>query len=581
MRRSVKLTIAVAAALALVAGFYRWPIASARVGAEFNRAMPPIGLHWRGPERVTLTLLPWPTLRVVGVDLLEADGRSLLTAPTARFPLSLVGLLRGGFVPTGAILESPTALLDLDAAPALAEERAVADDSGEASVGAWSSVRLRGGVLHVVSASRHLDSLIENLEGGFDWRRADSPLRFRLAGAWRGQSVSINGRIDNPRDLLRDRASGVGLMIASPSFSLSADGQWSGDGSPGFAGRLSLDIRSLAAATRLLGGEPSPFPLGDAFTLSGNAQSVGGALTLSAAKLTAASQQFDGALTLDRQNGRYAISGTLAADKLDLEALTGPPPDLLTYAGEWSDQPFTFAPPRDIDLDLRLSATRLEWRGHGVDDAAGSLMCKAGRCSAALLEAAAYQGALKGELSVARVARGLEAQATLSLTDADLGAAFTEFGWSGYHGRGDVEATLKSTGFAASDSILSLSGQASATLKAGAVDGVSVEEAMRRSLRRPVDVARDLANGATRFSLAKVRLSLAGGVATIDEGHIEGPGSAIEVSGTIDIADRTVEARAYAAQSDAQGAPSPDAARLTIMLFGPWSALNVTTSSGD
>jgi AsmA protein len=580
MRLSVKLTIALAAGLALLAGFYRWPIASTRVDAEFNRATPPIGLHWRGPARATLTLLPWPTLRVVGVDLLEADGRSLLAAPTGRFPLSLAGLLHGRFAPTGAMLDSPTALFDLDAAPALAEERAVAADTGEESVGAWSSVRLHGGVLRVVSASRHLDTLIENLEGALAWRRADSPLRFALTGAWRGQSVSINGRVDSPRDALHNRATGVGVSIVSTPFALAANGQWGGEGAPGFVGRLSIDIRSLAAATRLLGGEASPFPLGDAFMLSGDVQSAGDALTLSKAKVTATGQQLNGALTLDRRDGRYAISGTLAADKLDLAALAGPQPDPLTSAGEWSDQPFAFAPPRDIDLDLRLSATRLAWRDHGVDDAAGSLMCRLGRCTAALLEASAYQGALKGELRLARVARGLEAQATLSLTDADLGAAFTDFGWSGYHGHGDVEATLKSTGFAASDSVLSLSGEASATLKAGAVDGVSVEEAMRRSLRRPVDVARDLGNGATRFSLAKLRLSLAAGSATIEEGHVEGPGSTIDLSGTIDIAARTIEARALATQSDAQGAPSPNAAQLTIMLFGPWSAPNVATSPG-
>ena len=41
------------------------------------------------------------------------------------------------------------------------------------------------------------------------------------------------------------------------------------------------------------------------------------------------------------------------------------------------------------------------------------------------------------------------------------------------------------------------------------------------------------------------------------------------------------ETRALAVQADAQGRPSPDAARLSISLFGPWSALNVTTSPGD
>jgi uncharacterized protein involved in outer membrane biogenesis len=207
-------------------------------------------------------------------------------------------------------------------------------------------------------------------------------------------------------------------------------------------------------------------------------------------------------------------------------------------------------------------------------------MCKTGNCSATLLEATAYGGTAKGKMSLARGARGLTAQATLSLADVDLGAASAEFGWTGFHGRGDLDANLRTIGFAASDSVLTLAGQANATLAAGSFDGFSVEEALRRGQRRPIDVARDLADGATHFLRGRVRLSFAGGVATIDEGRIEGPGSAVDLAGTIDVASRTWQAQARAVQADAEGGPSPDAARLTIVLSGPWSAPNVSAAPG-
>jgi AsmA protein len=580
MRRSVKWTIAAAAVAAILAGVYRWPMASARVGAELNRATPPIGLHWRGPARVTFALLPWPTLRIVGVDLVGADGRSVLTAPEARLPLSIFALMGGRLLPVGATLDSPTALVDLDAAPALAEERAVADDSRDGGSGAWAHMRLRGGVLHIVSASRRLDTLIESLDGGLDWPRANTPLSVALVGAWRGERVTIRGHIDNPSDALSRRATGVALSVASHPLELEADGVWGGSGETSFVGALTAEIRSLSALKRLLGGDGAPFPLGDSFSLSGKAHAAGEAMTLSEAAVTASGQKFDGALTFARQADRYAVSGTLAADQLDLAALTGPPPALLTPAGAWSQTPFTYAPPNDLDLDLRLSAARLEWRDFAVADAAGSLMCKAGACTATLLEANAYQGTLKGQFSVARGARGLATQATVSLADADLGAAFADFGWSGFHGRGDVEANVRATGFAASDSILSLAGEASATLAAGAVDGISLEEALRRSQRRPLDVARDLGNGAMHFSHGRLRLTIGDGAATIDEGRFEGPGSTIDFGGLIDFANRAWQAQARAVQTDSQGAPSPDAARLTIILSGPWSAPNVSAAPG-
>jgi len=580
MRRSVKWSIAVAAIVAIGAGFCRWPIASARVGVELNRVMPPIGLHWRGPARAYFALLPWPTLRVIGVDLFAADGHSVLTAPSARFPLSLAALTRGRFAPTGATLESPTALIDLDAAPALAEERVVAEDSG-AGLSAWGRVRLLGGVMHVVSASRHIDTLIEGLDGGLDWPQADSPLRASVAGSWRGERVAIRGRVDNLGQALRRRAAKVALTIESRPLALSVDGAWDGSGEPSFVGTLDADIRSLAALKRLLDVEDAPFPLGDAFSMSGKAQVSGQTMTLSDATVTASGQKLEGALSIARSAERYAVSGSLAADQLDLLTLIKPPPELLSPTGEWSQTPFAFSPPADVDLDLRLSAARLQWGPHAIADAAGALMCKLGSCVATLLEANAYQGALKGELTVARGARGLTTVAKLSLVGADLGAICTEFGRSAFHGIGDVEATLRSTGFAPSDSILSLAGEASATVRSGAIDGFSIEDAIRHSQRRPGDIARDFVDGVTHFSEARLRLAIADGVATIGEGRVEGPGTAIDLGGMIDFAQRSWQAQARATQADTEGAPSPDAARLTIVLSGPWSAPNVSAAPGD
>jgi AsmA protein len=581
MRRSVKWTIAAVALAALFAGVYRWPMASARVGVALNRAMPPIGLHWRGPARVTFTLLPWPTLRVIGVDLLATDGHNVLTASEARFPLSIFALASGHFLPVAATLDNPTALVDLDAAPALAEERAVAADSNGGGSGAWAHVRMRGGILHVVSASRHLDTLIESLDGGFDWPSADAPLRVAMVGAWRDEHITIHGRIDSPSDALSRRATGVALDIASRPLAVSASGVWGGSGDPMFAGTLSAEIRSLNALDRLHGGDGAPFLFGDSFALSGKAQVAGEALMLSEAAVTASGQKFEGALTFARQGGRYAVSGTLAADQFDLAALTGAQLDFRTPAGDWSQTPFVFAPPTDLDLDLRLSAARLAWRDHAVADAAGALMCKAGACTATLLEANAYQGALKGQLSVARGPRGLTTAATVSLVDADLGAAFADFGWGAFRGRGDVDADLRATGFAASDSLLSLAGRVSATLTAGAIDGVSVEDALRRSQRHVIDVARDLGDGATHFLRGRIRLTIADGSATIDEGRFEGPASTMDLGGMIDIANRGWQAQARAVQTDSQGAPSAEAARLTIILSGPWSAPNVSVAPGD
>jgi hypothetical protein len=179
---------------------YRWAIRAATVAAQINEAISPrLGLRWLGLANANFALLPWPTLRVIGLDLVDANGRSVLSAPAAKFELSLVGLLHGRFVPIGATLRSPTALVDLDAAPlAIAQERAGPDGDLNGPPALWSHVRLRGGLLRVVSAARGWDTLIENVEGVIDWPSLDRPCALALTGAWRDELVTISGSVDRP-----------------------------------------------------------------------------------------------------------------------------------------------------------------------------------------------------------------------------------------------------------------------------------------------------------------------------------------------------------------------------------------------
>jgi uncharacterized protein YhdP len=109
----------------------------------------------------------------------------------------------------------------------------------------------------------------------------------------------------------------------------------------------------------------------------------------------------------------------------------------------------------------------------------------------------------------------------------------------------------------------------------GSIDGVNFEQALRRSLRRPVEFGRDMAIGQTNFSTARARLDISGGQAQIVEARMDGPGAIVEMKGAIDIASRQWRARIEAMQASAIGEPSAEAARLTISLFGPWAAPSI------
>ncbi len=173
---------------------------------------------------------------------------------------------------------------------------------------------------------------------------------------------------------------------------------------------------------------------------------------------------------------------------------------------------------------------------------------------------------------IRRSSDGLEATASVSLANADIGALVNDWGSSSYSGRGAIGAKLHASGASALELAASLGGAATLDLQEGAVDGVNFEEALRRSQRRPVDVPRDMAIGQTKFESARVQLEINQGQAKILEAQTDGPGAIISAEGVIDIVAREWRTKVHAMQAGALGAPSVDAARLTLAFSGPWAS---------
>jgi AsmA protein len=503
-------------------------------------------------------------LRIVDAELLDSDGRSVLSAPLAEIGLTPIGLLRGEFAPVSAKLLNPTALIDLDAARENAEQIVAT------SARRLTRLEFAGGVANIVSAKLGLDTLIENVDGWLQWKKAAGPLRFSLAGQWRGEPVALEGSVAAPARLREGSPSGAILKITARPAELAFAGTWTPGGA--FAGDLTTQIHSLPAVERWLGLASSPPIAAREIGLQGNVAGNFETVALSEARLDVEGQTFDGSLDFSRREGKTSVSGTLASDSLDLSALFDPPGPFLDSQGQWSHQPLLTAPSATLDLDLRVSATRASWRGHEFQAVAASVLQRDRVLTVRLLDATACQGQLSGEFSVQDAPDGLRTRVSASFPDGDIGGVLAEWGVTEYSGRGAYEATLHAVGASPAELAASLSGSATLELQGGTLDGVNFEQALRRSLRRPVDFARDMATGQTHFSSARAHLEIADGVARIVEARLDGPGATVQVQGAIDIAAREWRARIEAVQSSAEGSPSVDAARLTIGLLGPWTA---------
>jgi AsmA protein len=376
------------------------------------------------------------------------------------------------------------------------------------------------------------------------------------------------------------KASQARLAISAAPAAISFEGDWSLSGDNEFDGPINVRVFSL---DRLMGwlGAPAPPPLmGQEIQLEAKAVGGASALALSDAHLEIGGQKLEGSLDVSRAGAKFLASGTLAADELDLTKALGPPPPLVDGAGGWSREHWVPAPSAKLDLDLRVSAARVTWSAWAVEDAALAILQREGGLTAKLLEASVYDGVLSGEISIQNAADGSRSQASLSLEDADIGALLSDCGFKSYSGRGALHTLLKASGDSPAELVTSAQGSATVDLDGGAVAGINFEEALRRSLRRPVDVARDMATGQTKFASAGARLTIADGEARIVEAHTQGPGATLEVQGAIDLKDREWRARIVAMQASAMGAPSVDAAHLTLDFVGPWRAPTLSPTQG-
>ncbi|HZZ60841.1 MAG TPA: AsmA-like C-terminal region-containing protein [Roseiarcus sp.] len=563
----------------VAAGFTPWPLSPVRIAERLNAGGDvPRRLVWEAPQAAIFRALPWPNLRIVDARLDDMRGVNLISAPAARIDLSLLGLLSGRFAPEEATLAAPTMTLDLDRPPFAVKGRLTNAAIMAFALAPLANLSLSDGVMRVTSKARGFDTVIEDVQGALHGLAPGSHLRVNLSAVWRGAPVAIFLSLSDPVLAARGAPSAFSAALSSPAGALLFNGSLAAGPRFDLAGELSASSTSLAALARLLGSSLPPFLAADDLRVVGRIKATPTGVTVDEATATSAGQTVRGALQLSRLRARPSVSATLDSEKIAVSALLGPLPPLSGPNGEWSGRPFAAVPPGNFDLDLRLSARDLDLYGHELADVAAAAILKDGVLTASLVDSAAYSGRLKGELRFACDERSLRLDAQGELADADFGAAFSDFGWPVITGKGTAAFAVHTAGRSPASAAAELGGSARLKLEHGGVMGFNLEQLLRRSQRRPIDVTRDMRIGETAFDRLSLELALGEGVAHVVNGGLLAPGVAADLQGAIDLAARSWSLRLNAAQTDAAGAESEDSAHLSLDIEGPWSQPAIAAS---
>lgn len=377
-------------------------------------------------------------------------------------------------------------------------------------------------------------------------------------GNWRGSQIELAGQLETVSSLLRGEPATGFLKFKSHDLSLSLTGTLAEGWRGRFTGVVAASTPSLPRLLRLVGMPSSNTAGVQHASFTGSAETTDEDVTIANARLVLNTTALEGTVALQRNGG---LVGTLATDVLDITPLLAGLPPPLDAAGGWNAAAFEISPASLHDLDLRISANRVELGGFRADDAAFSVLCRNRRMELSLGEARAYGGLVKARLVASGVEDEMQVKIDASASQLQLDhMADIVNAMSGQVG-GSATASLAVEG--GGDNlraiVASMRGHGQITIRQGHFPSLGP------SMRPVTAEGRAVADSkVTTFDFVSASGEISKGIATIREGSITTPEGRLVLSGRASLIDRTfhLQPASSSAAGDAFDVPPPQPADL-------------------
>jgi AsmA protein len=185
-------------------------------------------------------------------------------------------------------------------------------------------------------------------------------------------------------------------------------------------------------------------------------------------------------------------------------------------------------------------------------------------------EAQAYGGVIRGSLTLANFAAGVDVKSQLQFSDVDLESCLGQlFGLHRLEGNGNISFAVEGSG----DSVLAvtrtLNGSASLIGEKGALAGLNVEQLLRRLERRPLSGGGEFRTGRTPFDKIAVVLKITQGNVTVEDVKIDGSAVRLALAGSASIPTRELDLKGTATLV-AVDKPETAAFELPFIVQGSW-----------
>ena len=532
----------------------------------------------RGDVAVSL----FPTAMVSFADVVLGDAADpsrdpALTADRLTAKLQLLPLLVGSIQPADMSLTRPHIMVRLDpdgrsnwsnSLATMARTLKPGTPQGQ-RVLSFSEIRVSGGTIAVVEATRGVSEQLSDVELSFAWPSISRSFGATGRFVWRGEPFDASANAADLLAALSGDRSGLKVRLAGAPFKLAFDGHISQRPTLKVEGTLAIDGKSLREAMRWGGRQPLPGGGIGPFALKAQSNLTGGNWVLSGANIELDGNVAEGVLAFSSEP-RTTVKGTLAADALDLSPYLSTVEVLRTRERDWNRGTIGIDGFADFDLDLRLSAARVIVATARLGRTGVAANLRDGRLALTIGEAQAFGGALKGSVVLAKAQDGINVKSQLQFSDVDLEACLGElFGLRRLEGKGTLALAVEASG----DSVLALTqtmaGTANLSGRQGAITGFNVEQLLKRLEQRPLSIAADFRRGRTPFEKLNVTLRIAEGTATIEDVLLEGGAIRLALGGSASIPLRDLDLKGTAALV-AASADDPPVFELPFVVQGRW-----------
>ena len=436
--------------------------------------------------------------------------------------------------------------------------------------GSFSEIRIEGGTVILRDEASRLIETLADVDFALAWPSISRSFAGTGRFAWHDEPIDATLSFTDFIAALQGDRSGLKLRLTGAPFKLAFDGYMSYRPTLKMEGTLAADASSLHDMLRWAGQQPPPGGGFGRFSLKAQANIVGTTVGLSGANVELDGNVGEGVLTFD---GRQTLQGTLAAETLDLTPYVSAIRLLTSHERGWDRKPIALDGFDTIDLDLRLSAARVNIAGAKLGRTAVATHLRDGNLTVAVGESQAFGGVVKGTFGLAKSAAGADFKAQLQFANVDLEECLGDmFGIRRLEGKGNFGFTIDSSGSSVYELTKGLNGTSTLSSRKGAIAGFNVEQLLRRIERRPLSGGGEFRTGRTPYENLSVNLTIVQGVANVDDVRMDGASVNLTVTGSASIPARELDLKGTAsllslAANSANAAP---AFALPFIVQGPW-----------